>query len=303
MRYLIIVLTIAFAGNVYSCDFCGCNPSTAAWDQQTGVPANFVQHTLFVKNVRFSDPDSDLSQSMLFGQLLTGAWSPSKKFEIRATVPVLMIANDFGESGRTPTWGLGDILLQTNVLLLNKTPFGSKKWGHKLLAFGGAELPTGNYVFSEDPLLGNVAFGSKSFDFIAGAFYKASKFKGSFSAGTNAKLNTQNREELRFGHQWSAFAQGGYILADKHVRWELNLGTRYDLAGRNVLRSIYQNKTGGQVWQLTTGLSAKKGSWNWNFLYQQPLVQENGNGVFQHSASLFTSVAYQFNAKFKNKQQ
>jgi hypothetical protein len=296
MRYLLIVLLLGVS-HVYACDFCGCSPATASWDQNAAQPASFLQHTLFMKVVEFNDPTNDLQQSRLIGHLFIGAFAPAERWEIRTTLPVMMISNSFAELPRQKEWGLGDVLLQVNFLAVNQRPFGEKSWGHKLLVIGGSELPTGSYAVSEDPLLSNVAFGSRSVDFMLGSLYKASRFRGSFTAGSTMKLNTTNSSDLRFGHQWALFAQGAYSLTSKKLKWEMMMGSRVDVAGRNILRSIYQNKTGGTLWQLSSGIQATADRWGFGLLYQQPLLQNNGGGVFQHQPTLFTHLIYQFKSK------
>jgi hypothetical protein len=296
MRYFLIVLLLGGI-SAHACDFCGCSPAIASWDQNAAQPASFLQHTLFMKVVDFNDPTNDLQQSRLTGQLFIGAFAPAERWEVRATLPLMMISNTFAESPLQREWGLGDALLQANFLAVNKQPFGEKSWGHRLLVIGGIELPTGSYAVSEDPLLSNVAFGSRSTDFMLGGIYKAKRFKGSFTAGSTVKINTTNRNDLQFGHQLAVFAQGGYTLASKKLSWDFMLGSRVDVAGRNILSNIYQNKTGGTLWQLSSGINASIGQWGFGLLYQQPLLQNNGGGVFQHQPTFFTNLIYQFKRK------
>jgi hypothetical protein len=296
MRYFLMVLLLGGLSS-QACDFCGCSPATASWDQNAAQPASFLQHTLFMKVVDFNDPTNDLQQSRLIGQLFIGAFAPAERWEVRATLPLMMISNTFAESPLQREWGLGDALLQANFLAVNKQPFGEKSWGHRLLAIGGIELPTGSYAVSEDPLLSNVAFGSRSVDVMLGGIYKTSRFKGNFTAGSTLKLNSTNRNDLRFGHQLAIFAQGGYQLSSGKVKWDMMLGSRVDVAGRNILSNIYQNKTGGTLWQLSSGINASTGQWGFGLLYQQPLLQNNGGGVFKHQPTFFTNLIYQFKRK------
>jgi hypothetical protein len=96
------------------------------------------------------------------------------------------------------------------------------------------------------------------------------------------------------GHQWNTFFQAGYELSSSPLAWRVSAGTRLDYASRNVLREIYQNKTGGWVWQLTAGVNGAKGKWAWGILYHQPLIQKNGNGAFRHLPSILTSIQFRF---------
>jgi hypothetical protein len=70
-----------------------------------------------------------------------------------------------------------------------------------------------------------------------------------------------------------------------------------DVTGRNILSNIYQNKTGGKLWQLTSGVNASAGQWGFSLLYQQPMLQNNGGGVFKHQPTFFTQLIYQFKRK------
>lgn len=293
MRILFLFALLFRIGMLSACDFCGCSPASSNWDQDAVQPSSYLQHSLFIKNVDFNDPDNTLNNSLIIGQLLIGAYSPIKKLELRATLPVLSMYNYFSENATQKEWGLGDALLQVNYLLVDIKPFEDKKLSHSLIATGGIELPTGSYAVSEDPLLSNIAFGSKSVDYSTGFLYKLTKFKGAFSAGTTAKLNTANRNDIRYGHQFNVFMQGAYLLSDKVVKWRATLGTRYDYSSRNIFRGIYQNKTGGNLWQMTAGINGAKKRWAWGVVYQQPILQNNGNGAFVHRPTIFTSLNFQ----------
>lgn len=296
MRFLIIsCVWVSWMANTHACDLCGCSPSTSLWDQDASKPSSFIQHSIFIKAVKFDDPDNDLAKATFWGQMLTGAWAAHERIELRAILPVISVHNHYQQLNvHQQRWGLGDGLVQVNWQVLNKLPEGDRVAAHSLIAFGGLELPTGNYAFSEDPLLGNIAFGSRSVDFQAGGIYSMTRYLWSVSTGTSLKMNTLNRNDLRMGNQWNSFLQAGYEVSSSPLAWRISAGTRFDYASRNVLREIYQNKTGGWVWQLTAGVNGAKGNWGWGILYQQPIIQYNGNGAFRHMPSILTNIQFRF---------
>lgn len=294
MRQILFLVLLLKAGWSSACDFCGCNPSTAMWEQDAGMPSSFVQHSQFLKTVRFQDPENSLRKSLVWGHLLTGAYSPVQKLEIKGILPVLMISNSFSENNRSNQFGLGDALLQLQYLAWESKPSDKRFSGHMLSVNAGIELPTGSYAISEDPLLSNIAFGSKSIDFQIGGIYKISKFRWSFTAGSTARINNANRDDVRLGHLWSTFVNGTYALSEQKVAWRASIGSRTDYTSRNVFRSIYQNKTGGTVWQMTAGLNGSTRQWSWGVQYLQPVFQKNGMDVFEHRSAIQTTIQYKF---------
>jgi hypothetical protein len=292
MRFLLL-MGMLFATPALACDFCGCSPSTATWDQNVNSPASYIQISPFVKGVNFNDPSSSLNSSFLTGSLLKGSYAPATFVELSVQLPFMYINNQFSETSQSNV-GIGDLLILSNFRVLQKAPSGEKKTGHTLMLNGGIELPTGSYAVSEDPLLSNVSFGSKSVDYVMGGAYKLSIFRGAFITGSSVKLNTLNKEDLKFGHQLSVYTQGTFSFMKKEIMWQPALGSRYDFYARNIYRGINQNKTGGDLLQITAGISAGKGKWGWGMQIMQPLWQQNGGGVFKHLTSAYFSLQYQF---------
>jgi len=297
MHYLLVVLLLLWSVPVLGCDICGSNTASSVVDFNSAQPKSFIQHTFFVKKIDFQDPGNDLDHSIMWGQLYTGAYSLKSKAEFRATLPVIFLNNRYKSATAQKNWGLGDAMLQVNTKIIDALPFGDKKWRHTLIGTGGIELPTGSYVLTEDPLLTNVAFGSRSLDFLLGAQYRMSKFKGAFSTGIFAKLNTMNRNQLQYGHQYSWFAQGTYKFLDKKTEWQASLGSRFEHNNRNILNNIYQSKSGGDILQVMTGIHGGKKQWSWGISYQQPVWQKNGKDAFLHGSTLITTLQYQFKIK------
>lgn len=297
MVFIILALILLSVNEVVACDICGSNTSNTIVDINAGQPKNYLQYGTFVKKVSFQDPTNDLSNSVMWGQLLTGAYSPHKRVEIKTVVPILYLSNTMKSAQATHNWGLGDVLIQGAYQVWERLPFENKSWSQFLTVSGGVELPTGSYAVSEDPLLSNISFGSKSFDFVLGANYRINKFKGNWSIGSIVKLNTINQERMLYGNTYSVYQQGTYeVLSKKHKLTAVG-GFRYDYNERNILREIYQSKSGGHVVQSLLGLQGSKKQWTWNVNYLQPLWQQNGKDAFKHRATIFTSVQYQFSTK------
>lgn len=287
------ILGLLMSYPALGCDFCGCSPSSATWDQSANNPSSYIQFTPFFKAVKFSDPASDLQKSYLAGSLLRVAYSPAKQLEISAQMPVMFLSNHFSKNKQNSP-GNGDLQLIFQARIFQKLPGTEQKTGHSLIVNGGVELPTGSYTVSEDPLLSNIAFGSKSYDLIAGAAYKLSVFKWALVSGGNVKINTENKEDMKFGNQYVLFAQGSYNFMKKSVMWQPMAGLRYEHSDRNIYRNINQNKTGGNVMQFTAGISGGIKKWGWGVQLMQPLWQNNGGGIFRHSPSAYLSFQYQF---------
>lgn len=292
MRYLLL-WGMLLAKPALACDFCGCSPSTATWDQNINSPASYIQVSPFLKGLQFNDPSSSLNSSFLTGSLFKGSYAPAQFVELSAQLPLLYINNKFSET-RQSNLGIGDLLVMSNFRVFQIAPSGDKKAGHTLMLNGGIELPTGSYAISDDPLLSNIAFGSKSVDYVLGAAHKLSVFRGALVSGASVKLNTLNKEDLRFGHQLTTYTQGSFSFMKKEIMWQPISGVRYDFYARNVYRGINQNKTGGHLLQLTAGISGGKGKWGWGMQIMQPLWQQNGGGVFKHLTSAYFSLQYQF---------
>lgn len=282
---------------VVACDICGSNTSNTIVDFNGGQPKNYLQYSTFVKKVKFNDPSNDLSSSLMWGQMITAAYSPHKKVEIKAVLPVLYLNNSMKTSITTHNFGLGDVLVQGTYQVWEKLPFENRSWSQFLSVSAGIELPTGSYVVSEDPLLSNISFGSKSLDFVLGASYRINKFKGNWVAGSIVKLNTINKEKMLYGNTYSVYQQGTYEVWSKKHKLTVLAGVRYDFNERNILRSIYQSKSGGHVVQSLIGLQGTQKQWTWNLNYLQPIWQKNGKDAFSHQATFLASVQYQLPSK------
>lgn len=294
MRVCLLAFLLLFVGEVSACDICGSNTSNTIIDFNGGQPQDYIQYSTFVKSVQFQDPNNDLSSSWMLGQMLTGAYSPHQRWELKTVVPILFLHNQMKTSTSVRHWGLGDILIQSSYMAWQKLPFEKKVWTQSLNLSAGIELPTGSYIVSEDPLLSNISFGSKSIDFLLGANYRIIKFKGSWTIGSLVKLNTVNKLEMLYGNTYSLYQQGAYEVLSKKHKISLMLGARYDYNERNILRSIYQSMSGGHVVQSLLGVQGRMNQWTWNVNYLQPVWQKNGKDAFMHRSTVLVSVQFQF---------
>lgn len=297
MFILLLMCMLICMSPIYACDICGSNTSNTLIDLGGSQPQSYIQYGTFTKAIQFQDPDNDLQKSLMWGQLLTGAYTPHEKVELKAVLPILHLSNTMRTGKGDRYWGLGDMLLQAQVQIWNRKPFERREWAQTLTLMGGVELPTGSYAVSEDPLLSNISFGSKSFDFVLGGNYRINKFKGALTSGTIVKLNTANKEKMYYGNSYGFYQQGSYeVYSGKHKIILLG-GWRYDMIERNILRNIYQPKSGGHLVQSILGIQGKQNQWTWNLNYLQPLWQKNGKDAFVHKQTLLASFQYQFKSK------
>ena len=91
----------------------------------------------------------------------------------------------------------------------------------------GLEFPTGKNQVSDDVQLQNFTLGSKSMDFLFSVVYSMSYRKWNVIGAGLIKINTKNKDKVRYGHLYSIQAGTAYTRAGmespKHGRKQLRL--------------------------------------------------------------------------------
>jgi hypothetical protein len=131
------------------------------------------------------------------------AYAPKNWVELRVNLPLIWMMNQY--SGvKDKTIGIGDMSLLSNFKVVNRSPIGTnRKVGHTLLLGFGLEFPTGKNQVSDDVQLQNFTLGSKSMDFLYSVVYSMSYRKWNVIGAGLVKINTENKDKVRYGHLYS----------------------------------------------------------------------------------------------------
>lgn len=192
-----IVLLIPF-GIASACDVCSSSSMSGLNSQilqtnQTflGFGFNSVRQTNRARNIYHNHSTN-----------LIAAHSFKQRWQIMAILPFQIQKTNTPESFNMET-GLGDARILATYQVFKTPDKKLKPATHNLFARAGLKLPTGKLV-NENPEF--MPLGTGSVDFLLSSQYIFERKKMGFNSNLDAKVNTANKNNMLFGHQFSLTA-------------------------------------------------------------------------------------------------
>ena len=290
--YKIFFALMCCIGNAYSCDFCGGSPSVMNSDLLSIQPQSFIGINTNYRNYKYANPENGLNRTDLLSTNLTIAYAPKKWVELRANLPIIWMSNTYKNVNEN-TFGIGDMSLIGNFKAINKSADGEKrKVGHIFNVGFGIEFPTGkNKVYANNPLQ-NFTLGSKSTDFLFSGVYSMSYRKWNLMGSGLVKINTRNKDEVRFGHLYSIQTGTAYIHYFKNSQLLPNAGLRVEIQQKNLYKHIIQKYTGSNALFFQYGADYNFKKWNLGMQIQHPFIQHTAANTIKQGSNFILKCVY-----------
>lgn len=283
--YKIIFALMCCAYNVCACDFCGGSPTVMNSDLLSLQPQSSLGINTIFRKFNYPTEENSLHQTILLNTNFTAAYAPNKRIELRANLPFIWVVNDMAQS-KEKNVGLGDMSIMSNFKVLNISGLETKKLvGHTMVLGCGIELPTGKNKKLTDNRLQNFNIGSKSTDFLFSGVYSLNYQKWNIIGAGLVKINTKNKEHVRFGHLYSMQTGTAYIQNIKQSQFIPNVGVRMEIQQKNLHKNIIQDFTGSKVLFFQFGTDLNIQNWNLGMQIQQPIMQNTANNTIKQGTN------------------
>ena len=300
--YKIIIAFMCCFSSAFACDFCGCSPSVMNSDLLSLQPQSSVGINTIYKGYQYKNNENGLTKSHLVSTNLSVAYAPKKWVELRSTLPLIWMMNQY-KNTNDKTFGIGDMSIVSNFKVLSKSPIGTnKKVGHTLIFGFGIELPTGKNKISADNQLQNFTLGSKSVDFLFSGVYSMSYRKWNIIGAGLVKINTKNKDKVRYGHLYSIQIGSAYTHTFKNSQLLPNLGIRAEIQQKNLHNTIIQNTSGSYAMFLQYGLDYNIKNWNLGFQVLHPISQNTAANSIKQQSNFLLKCSYLIQKKQKKVQ-
>jgi len=235
--------------NVFACDSC-LGTSLNGLDGQL-LPSNKSFFGLNTSYVHQLNGKKDKLNTISYNAFL--AYTFNEKWQIFANLP---LHHRISSSSDNSQVGLGDasLMLSYNIF---ETPKDKITFSNsKVIVRGGIKFPTGYYNLESDQYS---SFGSKSFDFLFGAQYIFEMNSNGFNTAFNARINTLNKDDFRYGHKYDFSAFYFNKIKKTKNAFMPYAGFLVDYYQKDLSNGFVRNLSGGE------GLYGLGGfMWNWN---------------------------------------
>ena len=297
--YKFIIAFMCCISSTYACDFCGCAPSIMNGDLLSVQPQSSVGINTNYTSYKYLNNENGLTTSHLISTNIFASYAPKKWVELRATLPIIWMMNKYPNL-KDKTYGIGDMSIVSNFKVLSKSPIGTnKKVGHTVILGFGVELPTGKNKFSSDNQLQNFTLGSRSTDFLFSGVYSMSYRKWNIITAGLVKINTKNKEEVRYGHLYNIQLATAYTHTFKSFQLVPNLGLRTEIQQKNLHKNIIQNYTGRAALFLQYGVDVNIKDWNLGVQIQHPIYQKTAMNTIKQQSNFLFKISYLIKKKQK----
>ncbi len=261
-KIIIIFFTIILSFSTHACEICGCGLG----NYYIGLMPQF-SHRFFGLRYQFSsystrlaaDPTQFSNDFYQTVELWTG-WNIGKRWQVLAFVP-FNFNHENSDEGISNSSGFGDIAVLGNYKVFSSISKNSnnKTVSQQLWIGGGLKLPTGKFhIDPNDPDIAaaaNTQIGSGSTDVMLNAIYNIHIAKMGISTNVNYKINTDNKDDYRFGNRLSANSFVYYAIPAPAAKAVItpNLGLLFQRSAANTLISNKVNLTGGNLLMAAAG--------------------------------------------------
>lgn len=303
MRTLFLaVALLAVLPAASACDICGCSVG----GNYFGILPQFHRHFVGFRWSEQMFQSAHSYTSLKNGTNLTdehfrtvdvlARFYPWRRLQVLTLVPY----HDFQRSEEgvhTRARGIGDASLLLNYVLFDTGDSLRHPWRHTLTLGGGVKLPSGkhNLKDQEGALLNpNLQPGTGSTDYFVSATYTLRKGFWGLSADGQARLNTANRKDYRYGNRLSGSAKLFYWKNFRRVTLLPNAGVFSDVSATNLDQNEVVDNTGGYVTLATLGLDVYSGHFSAGFTFQQPVYQNLGDGAIRARNRWMATLNYVF---------
>lgn len=280
-----IILVSSFAAN--ACEICGCGLG----NYYIGLMPQF-SHRFFGLRYQFSsystrlaDDPTQFSKDFYQTVELWSGWNIGKRWQVLAFVP-FNFNHENSDEGITNSSGFGDLAVIGNYKVFNSVSKNSngKVVSQQLWLGAGFKLPTGKFhIDPTDPDIAaaaNTQIGSGSTDVMLNAMYNLHIAKFGVSTTATYKINTDNKDDYRFGNKLSANSFVYYSIPAPSAKAVItpNFGLQFQHSATNKLQASKVDLTGGNLLQAAAGVEISFNTMTIGLNTQLPIAQNFAKG-------------------------
>lgn len=309
MKKLLITLTLIIAfQSSQACDICGCGVGGNYIGLLPDFTKRFVglryQFNRLTTQLDINGNRTALSTDEKYQTMeLWGAWNIGQKWRVLALVPYNFNEKySEGSDLLRKKNGIGDITLNGYYKLFDQSkPTANNKLVVQSLWVGmGVKLPTGAYDVAEqqnatatNPNM--FQLGTGSLDFIPSLMYDVRIQDFGINANASYKINTENKDDYRYGNKIAANASAYYKIAlGTNSRLAPNAGISFENQQKDHAMGFKVEETGGHILNASMGLEANFNRISVGASFQTPIQQELGRGRIDAGNRLLTHVSFSF---------
>ena len=309
MKKLLITLSLIIAfQSSQACDICGCGVGGNYIGLLPDFTKRFVglryQFNRLTTQLDINGNRTALSTDEKYQTMeLWGAWNIGQKWRVLALVPYNFNEKyTEGSDLLRKKNGIGDITLNGYYKLFDQSnPTANNKLVVQSLWVGmGVKLPTGAYDVAEqqnatatNPNM--FQLGTGSLDFIPSLMYDVRIQDFGINANASYKINTENKDDYRYGNKIAANASAYYKIAlGANSRLAPNAGISFENQQKDHAMGFKVEETGGHILNASMGLEANFNRISVGASFQTPIQQELGRGRIDAGNRLLTHVSFSF---------
>ena len=309
MKKLLITLSLIIAfQSSQACDICGCGVGGNYIGLLPDFTKRFVglryQFNRLTTQLDINGNRTALSTDEKYQTMeLWGAWNIGQKWRVLALVPYNFNEKyTEGSDLLRKKNGIGDITLNGYYKLFDQSkPTANNKLVVQSLWVGmGVKLPTGAYDVAEqqnatatNPNM--FQLGTGSLDFIPSLMYDVRIQDFGINANASYKINTENKDDCRYGNKIAANASAYYKIAlGANSRLAPNAGISFESQQKDHAMGFKVEETGGHILNASMGLEANFNRISVGASFQTPIQQELGRGRIDAGNRLLTHVSFSF---------
>lgn len=309
MKKLLITLSLIIAfQSSQACDICGCGVGGNYIGLLPDFTKRFVglryQFNRLTTQLDINGNRTALSTDEKYQTMeLWGAWNIGQKWRVLALVPYNFNEKyTEGSDLLRKKYGIGDITLNGYYKLFDQSnPTANNKLVVQSLWVGmGVKLPTGAYDVAEqqnatatNPNM--FQLGTGSLDFIPSLMYDVRIQDFGINANASYKINTENKDDYRYGNKIAANASAYYKIAlGANSRLAPYAGISFESQQKDHAMGFKVEETGGHILNASMGLEANFNRISVGASFQTPIQQELGRGRIDAGNRLLTHVSFSF---------
>ncbi len=303
MRYFLSLIAIWLSFQATACDICSGFFEIVPNDRKSSI--GFFYSTLYRSGAPIVHTKHSGHNNLIGSEVkeifdtyeLRGRYAFADRIFGEINIPVRNIYQGVNEIPRFDLWGLGDVQLQFTYRPLSN--LNESGWNNRIDITGGFDLPTGNWLDSNNYILIDPIFqmGSGSFDFWGSLSYMVRyKYIGASLQGTY-RYNTKNPLDYRFGSMATGNMALFGLIKTGGVTLMPRAGVFYEWGEKSQIRGMFDEFSGGSILSVEWGLSINYRQFQLNALVRNTAMQiTNGAEARQHYVAQL-GLIYAFKSK------